>query len=40
MKQYRDKDKEMDDMLDGIIEGVQGVKGKVMQINSQQDQIA
>lgn len=40
MKQYRDKDREMDDVLDGIIEGIQGVKGKVMQINTKQDQIA
>ncbi len=29
----------MDDMLDDIIQGVQGVKGKVKQINQKQDQI-
>lgn len=29
----------MDDMLDIIIDGVQGIKGKVKQINANQDQI-
>lgn len=39
MKEYARKDKEMDDMLDIIIDGVQGIKGKVKQINANQDQI-
>ena len=37
MRAYKEKDKEMDDMLDDIIQGVQGVKGKVKQINQKQD---
>lgn len=39
MRQYAERDKEMDDALDGIIDGIQGVKGKVRQINEKQDQI-
>lgn len=39
MKEYKRKDQEMDDVLDDIIGGIQGVKGKVKQINQKQDEI-
>ena len=39
LKGLAQNDKIMDDMLDDVIEGIQGVKGKVKQINQRQDEI-
>ena len=39
LKGLAQNDKIMDDILDDVIEGIQGVKGKVKQINQRQDEI-
>lgn len=39
MNQFAARDKDMDDALDGIIDGVVGIKGKVQGINKKQDEI-